>query len=341
MTRIGLIGCGMWGRNLARNLAALGSLAAVADRDADRARSFAAEFGTVSRDVDDLLAGNRDGSGDGLDGVVIASAAPTHAGLACRALANGLHVYVEKPFALTLDDAETMAAGAAAAGRQLMVGHLIRYHDAFRELQNQVAAGAIGALRHVSANRLAMGRIRATESVMFDLCPHDISLIIAIMGEAPQEVQCAGASHMSAGMPDMMATFFRFAGGRSASMTTGWMCPYKEHRLTVTGASGSIVFDDTRPWAEKLTLYRDDISPDGDNFAIRRAEPQHLAMAESEPLKQEMQAFITSCETGQPAVTGVEDALAVQRVLHQMIENYTEFGQRPPQEATIRKGTPG
>ena len=332
MTRIGLIGCGLWGRNLARNLASLGSLAAVADRQTDRADAFASEFGTDSCSVDELL------TGDGLDGVVIASAAPTHADLACRALAHGRHVYVEKPFAMTLDEAKTMAAAASDNDRQLMVGHLIRHHDAFRELQEQVAAGVIGEVRHVTANRLAMGRIRATESVIHDLCPHDLSLILAIMGETPADLACNGASHVTAGIPDMLSTFLRFAGGRSASMTTSWMCPYKEHRLTVTGTTGSIVFDDTRPWDEKLTLYRDSIENGGDMFTINRSRPIHLPVAEAEPLKQEMQAFITSCETGEPALTGIEDALAVQEVLEQMIERYAEFGHHGPQDTLGGRG---
>ncbi|MEE3091652.1 MAG: Gfo/Idh/MocA family oxidoreductase, partial [Pseudomonadota bacterium] len=190
MTRIGLIGCGMWGRNLARNLAALGVLAGVADRYPDRAGDFAGEFGTSHVPVDELLAGHD------LDGVVIASAAPTHAELACRALECGLHAYVEKPFALTLVEADRIAAAAAKAGRQLMVGHLIRYHDAFRELESQIEAGVIGEVRHVTANRLAMGRIRANESVIHDLCPHDVSLILAIMGGMPERVGCSGASHV-------------------------------------------------------------------------------------------------------------------------------------------------
>ncbi|MEC8553205.1 MAG: Gfo/Idh/MocA family oxidoreductase, partial [Pseudomonadota bacterium] len=172
-----------------------------------------------------------------------------------------------------------------------------------------------GAVRHVSANRLAMGRIRATESVIYDLCPHDLSLILALMGEAPQQVSSHGASHVTPGLPDMVSSWLGFSGGRSAMMNTGWMCPYKEHRLTVTGARGSLVFDDTRPWAEKLTLYRDNIAPDGANFAITRATPVHLPVPESEPLKQEMRTFITCCETGATPPTDIADGLAVQRVL--------------------------
>ena len=320
MTRIGLIGCGMWGRNLARNLAALGVLTGVADRHLTHAKKFADEFGTAHSDVDELLA-SRD-----LDGVVIATAAPTHAELACRALECGLHAYVEKPFALTLAEAERMSAAATKAGRQLMVGHLIRYHDAFLELQSQVEAGVIGEVHHVSANRLAMGRIRATESVIHDLCPHDVSLILAIMGEGPERVSCSGASHVTPGNVDTLSSFLAFSGGRSAAMTTSWMSPYKEHRLTVSGSKGAIVFDDTRPWAEKLTLYRDIITPDGDNFAIARAKPVNLPVAEAEPLKQEMQAFVTSCETNTPALTGLDDAMAVQSVIEAMTKNFTEFG---------------
>lgn len=328
MTRIGLIGCGMWGRNLARNLAQLGVLSAVADRHADHAASFASEFGTAAATVEGVL---RDLP---LDGVVIATAAPTHCDLAVRALAAGRHVYVEKPLALTLGDAERMAAAASKADRQVMVGHLIRYHDAFRELQSQVQNGAVGSIRHVTANRLAMGRIRATESVLFDLCPHDLSLILALMEDSPTDLDCHGASHVTAGIVDTLSTFMRFPNGRSASMNTSWISPYKEHRLVVSGSTGALVFDDTRPWDSKLTLYRDIITPDGDNFALNRADPHHIAVAESEPLKQEMIAFATVCDTDQPASTNIEEALSVQRVLSRMQTALTDFGGQPATATT-------
>ena len=345
MTRIGLIGCGMWGRNLARNLAQLGVLGGVADLVSAHAEGLAAEFDVPAMNVSTLLGQAKlDGAkldGAGLDGVVIATAAPTHRDLACRALAAGLHVFVEKPLALDLEDAEAIAATAHNAGRQVMVGHLIRYHDAFLALQEHLAAGLIGTIRHVSANRLAMGRIRATESVIYDLCPHDLSLILALMGEPPQQVSSHGASHVSAGLPDTVSTWLGFSGGRSASMTTGWMCPYKEHRLTVTGETGSLVFDDTLPWAEKLTCYRDDITPDGANFAIARSTPVHLPVPESEPLKQEMRAFIDCCETGTAPPTDIADGLAVQHVLQAIEDNFTEFATAPdmPDARSTRTGS--
>ena len=313
----------MWGRNLARNLAQLGVLGGVADLVPAHADRFAAEFDVPASDVATLIGRSK------LDGIVISTAAPTHRDLACAALAAGLHVFVEKPLALDLEDAKAIASAAHAAGRQVMVGHLIRYHDAFIALQGQLAAGLIGSIRHVSANRLAMGRIRATESVIYDLCPHDLSLILALMGESPRQVSSHGASHVTPGLPDMVSTWLGFSGGRSASMTTGWMCPYKEHRLTITGETGSLVFDDTLPWPEKLTFYRDDITPDGANFTIARSAPVHLPVPESEPLKQEMRAFIQCCETGAAPPTDIADGLAVQQVLHAIENSFTDFTTAP------------
>ena len=168
MTKIGLVGCGMWGRNLARNLAQLKVLAAVTDHHDNNAAEFATQFNSKKCDFDAILAD------PSIDGVVIATPAPSHDKLAVNALQAGKHVYVEKPLSLSLVGASSIANAAEKAGRQVMVGHLIRYHAAFCELQAQVSAGTIGRLRHIQANRLAMGRIRVTESVLFDLCPHEL-----------------------------------------------------------------------------------------------------------------------------------------------------------------------
>ena len=162
MIKIGLIGCGMWGRNLARNLAQLDALEAVADLADENATAFAAQFNSRKSDWGSILV---DAS---IDGVVIATSAPSHDRLAIAALQAGKHVYVEKPLSLSLAGAKSIANAAQKAGQQVMVGHLVRYHAAFRELQQQVSAGAIGTLRHIQANRLAMGRIRNTESVLYD-----------------------------------------------------------------------------------------------------------------------------------------------------------------------------
>jgi UDP-2-acetamido-3-amino-2,3-dideoxy-glucuronate N-acetyltransferase len=320
MSHIGLIGCGMWGRNLARNLAQMGALAAVSDKTQAKAEEFATQFAVTAKAIDALL------EDTDITGIVLATSAPSHVDLAIRILNAGKHVYVEKPLALTLIGAQKIAAAAEKNDRQVMVGHLIRYHAAFIELQAQVRAGAIGTLRHIQANRLAMGRIRNTESVLFDLCPHDLSLIQALTGSEPTKVSCAGASHVTPGIVDTLATTLGFAGGISATMQTSWMSPYKEHRFTVSGTAGSLVFDDTKPWPEKLVLFQDHIRPDNESFIIERASPVALPVAEAEPLKDEMRAFVDICLTGKPVPSNIDEALAVQRTLEAMQAALLDMG---------------
>ena len=314
MVKIAVVGCGMWGRNIIRNAASLGILAGVCDLDQSRATEFAKDFDTAALDFNALLEDST------IDGIMIATSAASHEALATKALNAGKHVYIEKPLAMTLTEATRISQAAKSADRQVMVGHLIRYHSAFTELQKQVENGAIGQLRHIQANRLAMGRIRATESVLFDLCPHDLSLILSLTGSQPEQVACVGASHITAGLVDILNTTLSFPNQVTAIMQTSWMSPYKEHRLTVSGTKGSLVFDDTKSWPEKLTLYQDNMSRTGEVFVVERASPIALPVVESEPLKEEVKAFAEVCTSGAPAPTDMEEALCVQQVLEMMTD---------------------
>lgn len=312
MVKIAVVGCGMWGRNIIRNAASLELLAGVCDLNHERASEFAKDFDTQALDFEAAL------SRKDIDGIMIATNANTHEALAIKALDAGKHVYIEKPLCMSMAEAQRISAKAAETQKQVMVGHLIRYHAAFIELQKQVQSGAIGQLRHIQANRLAMGRIRSTESVLFDLCPHDLSLILSLVGHQPLAVSCAGASHITHGIVDILSTTLSFPKKVTAMMQTSWMSPYKEHRLTVSGTKGSLVFDDTKSWPEKLTLYQDNMSQAGDIFVVERASPIALPVPESEPLKEEVNAFAHVCETGMPAPTDMAEALQVQEVLEMM-----------------------
>ena len=309
---ISVIGCGMWGRNIARNCASLGVLQNVVDSNPDRATEFAQTFSTTVSDYASVC------TDENIHGVMISASAWAHEKLAVEALRAGKHVFVEKPMSLTLASAKAMNKAASKANRQLMIGHLIHYHPAFIELLAQVKGGAVGKLRHIQANRLAMGRIRNTESALFDLCPHDLSLILALTGSLPTHVTCHGAVHVTPGIVDVVSTGLGFVGGVSASMTTSWINPIKEHQLIVTGHSGSLLFDDTKPWPEKLTLFSDHITQVGELFVVERASPIHLPVEEKEPLKEEVAAFIEVCQTGKPAPTNGDEGVAVQSVLEQM-----------------------
>ena len=312
MAKIALIGCGMWGRNIARNLAGLGALSCVHDAIEERGVSFASQFDSSYRTLEAIL------DDTAINGIMIASNASTHKELAIKALQAGKQVFIEKPMALTLADAQVIADTVDKTDNQVMVGHLIRYHPAFQTLQQQITSGAVGKVKHIQANRLAMGRIRNSESVLFDLCPHDLSLILALTDGLPDSVICHGVSHISENVVDILSTALGFANGVSAHMQTSWLSPYKEHRLTVTGENGSLVFDDTKPWTEKLVLYQDQITQTGDLFLIERASPLALSVPESEPLRDEVSAFIRLCDEGLLPPTNVHEALNVQKVLEAM-----------------------
>ena len=310
--QIAVVGCGMWGRNIARNCAGLGVLHSVVDHNPDRAAEFAQSFSSQAAGFTQVC------QNDEIRGVMISASAAAHEALAITALQAGKHVFIEKPMALTLASAEAIRDAAKAAGRQVMTGHLIRYHPAFTELLAQVRNGAIGQIRHIQANRLAMGRIRNTESVLFDLCPHDLSLILALTGRQPVNVVCHGAAHITPGVVDLLSTGLGFDGGITAGMMTSWINPIKEHRLIVTGQTGALMFDDTKPWPEKLTLFSDQITQSGELFVVERASPIHLPVDEKEPLKEEVSAFVEVCRTGQPALTDADEGVRVQAVLEQM-----------------------
>jgi UDP-2-acetamido-3-amino-2,3-dideoxy-glucuronate N-acetyltransferase len=186
--RVAVIGCGQWGRNLVRNYRRLGALAAVVDADRERAREQAEQAGVPALEPAEVLAT------DAIDAVVIAAPAADHASLALAALDAGKHAFVEKPLALDLAAARRVVAHAAAAGRVLMVGHLLHYHPAFLRLKELVEEGRLGRLQYVYSNRLNLGRFRREENVFWSFAPHDVSMILALAGELPERVQAVGAA---------------------------------------------------------------------------------------------------------------------------------------------------
>ncbi len=310
---IGVLGCGMWGKNIIRNLKRLEVLKSVCDHHPDRADAYAAEFECEAASFDMML------EDDEISGIVLATSAPSHAPLACAALKKGKHVFIEKPMALSLAEATEISQTAQQYDRQVMIGHLIRYHPVFQTLKAHIDDGLIGEMRHIQANRLAMGRIRSTESVLFDLCPHDISLILALTNSVlPEQVSCHIASHITSGIVDIATTSMRFNKSLTAQMQTSWINPIKEHRLMVIGEAGTLVFDDTQEWENKLTLYQDDITQHGEHFTIDRQPVSALPVAPAEPLYREMEEFVEVCTSSKIALTNAAEGLAVQQLLEQM-----------------------
>jgi predicted dehydrogenase len=308
--RVALIGCGRWGRNLARVLARLGALHVIVDTASEALAPYAAELGVhVVDDLDAAFAAD-------IDAVVIAAPAVDHAHLARRALEAGKPVFVEKPLALELDDAEALAALASERGLTLMVGHLLQYHPAFVALKTLVENGEIGELRHITSHRLNPGAIRTEENALWSMAPHDFSMILALTAGEPTHVSTLPVRVIDDAVPDQYFVQLGFDGGVSAQVNVSWLSPYKEHKLTVLGTKGAIVFEDTAPNRDrKLVIYRDYVDQSGVAPRFVKSEGDPVEWPAEEPLEQEMRTFLAVARGEGQSRTGPEEAIPVLRLL--------------------------
>lgn len=308
--RVAQVGAGYWGKNLARNFAQLGALAAVCDPVPETAAREAAANKVEARSLDDVLAD------PSISGVSIAAPAELHAALALRAFASGKHVFVEKPLALTQADCERMCAAAETAGKVLMVGHLLQYHPAFETLLAQVRAGAIGKLRYAYSTRASLGKLRIEENVLWSFAPHDISMLLALFGDRPETVQGLGGAFVTPGIDDEYRLDMTFAEGRRAHVFASWLHPFKEHRLVVVGETGMFVFEDSAAKPdEKLRLYRHGIDRGHGAPNAVKADPEAIPYPADEPLKRECAHFLECCHTGARPRTDGREAMAVVETL--------------------------
>jgi predicted dehydrogenase/acetyltransferase-like isoleucine patch superfamily enzyme len=305
---IAVIGCGHWGKNLVRNFAELGALAAVADANAASAQAQASQHHVAVKTVDEILTDTT------ITGVVIAAPAAQHAALATQALTAGKHVFVEKPLALTVAEAEQLATLAATKKKTLMVGHLLHYHPVFLKLQKMVQAGEFGALRYVYSNRLNLGKFRTEEDVLWSFAPHDISMILGLTGAAPSEVFAHGAANLTNQIADTVNLQMQFESGVRAHVLVSWLHPTKEQKLVVIGEKLMAVFDDGQPWEQKLALYRHDVEWTDNVPTPVKADVEYTAVAQSEPLKNECQHFLDAI-TGKPVRTDAAEGIRVLQVL--------------------------
>ena len=239
---VGVLGCGKWGINHVRTLVAepTASLHVVCDPSADaRARCQSrAPNAALTGDVDAVL------SDDRVEAVVIASPAITHADLAARSLRAGKHVLVEKPIALSGDDAAELRDLAEAGGLTLAVGHLMIYHPAVELLRKLLQSGELGELYYLHAARVNLGRLRHDENALWSFGPHDISMIDYLLGELPVSVSARGRGYLQEHIEDVVFLTLRFAGGQMAHIRLSWLDPRKERRLTVVCSKKMVEFDD-------------------------------------------------------------------------------------------------
>jgi predicted dehydrogenase len=314
--RVGMVGLGYWGPNLARNFHDLpgAELAYVCDLDEERLADFAARFpkARATQRFDDLL------EDETLDAVVVATPVPTHAELARRALAAGKHVFVEKPLALSAADAESVAELAAERGLVLMPGHLLLYHPGLRMLKELVSSGDLGRLLVVYGNRQNLGKIRRDENVLWSLGAHDLSVIIDLVGEEPDELWARGESFLTKGVEDVVFCYLHFPSGVIAHMHLSWLDPHKMRKLTVVGDSKMAVFDDMEP-DRKITVY--DKGPSGlpsGEWMTRTGDIWSPKIPGDEPLRLECQHFLALVRGEADSAPALENGLAVVRALEEL-----------------------
>ncbi|MFM2129558.1 MAG: hypothetical protein RL477_1104 [Pseudomonadota bacterium] len=300
--RIAVAGCGAWGRNHVRTMQALGALAAVCDASETAAAAASTAAGVPARAWRDVLAD------PAIDGVVIAAPDALHAAMGREALAAGKHALVEKPMAMTVADAEDMVREAAAGGLVLMTGHILRYHAAFRKLQGIVAAGACGRPRHIAARRTHFAGGGARHA-LWDLGPHDLSMILALADRKPLSVRALYTA-FEGDTPQAGCLALDFGGGLTAEITFSEISPVKLHQITVAGDAGQVVFEDSKPWPEKLSIYRP-------GLANPRLAPvrEGIDLDPAEPLAEEARAFLSAIAGGPTPPSNGADAIAIIAIL--------------------------
>lgn len=307
--RVAVIGCGYWGKNLVRNFAELGALEALADAHAPTAQALQARHGGRILTADQALADAA------VQAVAIAAPAAAHHALAKAALEAGKHVFVEKPLALKVAEAEELCALAERLDRRLMVGHLLQYHPVFLALKALVREGRLGRLQYVYSNRLNLGKIRREEDILWSFAPHDISMILSLVGTEPERVDCTGGYFLHDRVADVTTTQLGFPGGEQAHVFVSWLHPFKEQKLVVVGSEAMAVFDDGEAWERKLLLYPHRVEWRDGMPVPAKADAQPVAVPQDEPLKQECRHFLDCVASGATPRTDGREGLRVLRVL--------------------------
>lgn len=303
---IGQIGLGYWGKNILRNLYELGVLHSVCDIDESVISELSKKFPKLyyTSSFDEIL------RNDSIKAVVISTPAELHYELTKKALMAGKDVFVEKPLALNFKEGEELVKLAKEKEKILMVGHILQYHPAVKKLKELIASGKLGKIQYIYSNRLNIGKLRTEENILWSFAPHDISVILSILGDTPQKIYAMGGDYINKGIYDTTVTLLEFGDGIKAHIFVSWLHPYKEQKLVVVGSEAMVVFDDVSK--EKLFFYPHKINwKDGKIPIAEKAEYNVISVESGEPLKLELSHFIDCVINRKTPVTDGEEGLRV------------------------------
>ena len=330
--RIAQVGVGYWGKNLLRKLAGLPGVevALVCDQHAGVLDRVARQYpGLPTTEQYQNVLDHPD-----VEAVVIATETPAHFAMAEAALQAGKHVFVEKPMAKTVAEAERLVALADEHDRRLMVGHLLLYHPAFRHVEDLIRQGELGAVYYLYSVRVNLGIIRQRENALESLAPHDLSVALRFLDQKPVAVSAQGQAYLQPNVEDVVFATVYFEDGALAHLHTSWLDPHKARKVTVVGSKKMAVIDDVEA-NEKVRLYDKGVAVQpgetgyanyAEAMAIRTGDIHIPKIDMQEPLRLECQHFVDCVRTGQTPRSDGRDGLAVVRLLEAAQQSLAENG---------------
>lgn len=312
---VAVVGTGYWGKNLVRNFYELEALSAICDQNDSSLQAIAGNYPCpkVTNSYGEVLADS------GIQGVVIATPAETHAAMVREALLAGKDVFVEKPLCLSVEEGRALVNLAQERHRILMVGHLLWYHPAILKLKQLIEEGELGRIQYIYSNRLNLGKIRREENILWSFAPHDLSVILGLVGEMPNRVLAQGGNYLHQEIADVTVSLLSFPSGVKAHIFVSWLHPFKEQKLIVVGDRKMAVFDDMEK-KDKLLLYPHTIHWKQQMPVPSKAEAQVVPLEATEPLRAECLHFLECIRTRQTPRTDGTEGVNVLGVLHQCQE---------------------
>lgn len=319
MLDIGLVGCGYWGPNLVRNFNSLSqcNVKRICDLDPKRLEHLKSLYPTVetSSEFDDVIT-DKD-----IDAIVIAVPVRFHFEMAKKSLEAGKHTFIEKPMTSSVAESNELIKTAEKKNLTLMVGHTFIYSTPVRKIKEIIDAGELGQLQYISSRRLNLGLFQKDINVAWDLAPHDISIILYIMNEKLESVNCQGKAHVNPDIEDVTNMSLNFTNSGFATIQSSWLDPNKVREMIFVGSKKMLVYDDIEP-NEKIKIYdkRVDVPPHYDTFAefqysYHYGDMHAPYLKMTEPLKVECQHFLDCINNGSKSLSSGNEGLQVVQIL--------------------------
>lgn len=307
MKQVIVVGAGNWGKNLIRNFYQLNALAGVAEVNPQLRDAVAKQYPDIP-----LFTNYEQALASTTSAIVLATPAPTHFKLGWSALAAGKDLFVEKPMTLKSSEARQLAEYAEQESQILMVGHLLLYQPAIRWIREYLASGKVGKVYHVATQRVKLGRVRQEENVWWSFAPHDVSVVLDLLGNPTlKQLQAQGQAILQSQIEDNVQVDLQFEGGQTGHLHCSWYWPELKRSTTVIAEKQMLVYDEV---SQQVTVYDKGVHEDLSNRDEGSWSPD---VSESEPLKLECEHFLQCLETRQTPLSDGWNGVAVVEILEQ------------------------